>query len=266
MYPCPVVLCWNWIIYIVHLGGVQFSSPFLRQLHSGISWSSRRMFGCSSGEFSGSCAGRLLQVMVCLNTVLFSVTKNVEYNYRTPLLSSSLRAWVSSSQVLSSPYLHKLKILWNDAPKFNKSWHGHFRPLLKKCWLMSSPLIFVYDLTVDITPVAIYCRQNRYGTSARRTSYRRSLQPSKDNIQHFKTWKFFAFSIFVGLFSLLVPDLDPHSKCESGSNSSNSNGSQDAVLEIRDIFVRIWIPASAPLTNGSVSELWIWLLFHWYWY
>jgi len=111
--------------------------------------------------------------------------------------------------------------------------------------------------------VTIYCRQNRYGTSAGRTSYRRSLQPSKDNIQHFKTQKFFTFSIFVGLFSLLVPDLDPHSNCEFRSNSSNSNGSQDAVLEIRDIFVWIRIPGSAPLTNRSVSELWIWLLFSW---
>ncbi len=52
------------------------SSPFLRRLHSGISWSRRRMLGCGSGEFSscGSCARRLLQGMVYLNTVLFSVT------------------------------------------------------------------------------------------------------------------------------------------------------------------------------------------------
>ena len=33
-----------------------------------------------------------------------------------------------------------------------------------------------------------------------RPSYRRSLQHSKKNIQHFKTWKFCTFSIFVGYF------------------------------------------------------------------
>ncbi len=44
-----------------------------------------------------------------------------------------------------------------------------------------------------------------------RTSYRRSLQPSEKNIQHFKTWKFFTFSIFVGHF------------CPPGSGSGNSN-------------------------------------------
>ncbi len=33
-----------------------------------------------------------------------------------------------------------------------------------------------------------------------RTSYRRSLQPSKENIQHFKTWKFFAFFYICGSF------------------------------------------------------------------
>ncbi len=32
-----------------------------------------------------------------------------------------------------------------------------------------------------------------------RTIYRRSLQPSEKNIQHFKTWKFFTFSILVYL-------------------------------------------------------------------
>ncbi len=39
-------------------------------------------------------------------------------------------------------------------------------------------------------------------------SYRRSLQSSRENIHHFKTWKFFNFSIFVGHF------------CPPGSGSS----------------------------------------------
>jgi hypothetical protein len=34
-----------------------------------------------------------------------------------------------------------------------------------------------------------------------RPSYRRSLQPSKKNIQHFKTWKFCTFFYFCGSFS-----------------------------------------------------------------
>ncbi len=41
----------------------------------------------------------------------------------------------------------------------------------------------------------------------RRPSYRRTLQPSKENIQHFKTWHFFLFlRVF---FALLDPDPDP---------------------------------------------------------
>ncbi len=40
-----------------------------------------------------------------------------------------------------------------------------------------------------------------------RTSYRRSLQPSKENIQHFKTWKFCTFFYFCGsFFALMDPD------------------------------------------------------------
>jgi hypothetical protein len=33
-----------------------------------------------------------------------------------------------------------------------------------------------------------------------RPSYRRSFQPSKENIRHFKTWNYWTFSIFVGIF------------------------------------------------------------------
>ncbi len=46
-----------------------------------------------------------------------------------------------------------------------------------------------------------------------RPSYRRSLQPSKENIQHFKTWNFLIFFYFCGSFlpswtRILNPD--PH--------------------------------------------------------
>ncbi len=43
-------------------------------------------------------------------------------------------------------------------------------------------------------------------------SYRRSLQLSKEAIQHFKTWTFTNFSIFVGHFPLLDPDPDPQTR------------------------------------------------------
>ncbi len=55
-----------------------------------------------------------------------------------------------------------------------------------------------------------------------RPSYRRSLQPSKENIQQFKTWHFFTFFLFLWvIFVPLDPDPDPH--IESRSRSSNSN-------------------------------------------
>ena len=64
---------------------------------------------------------------------------------------------------------------------------------------------------------------------------RRSLQPSKDNIQHFKTWKFYSFFYICGSFlpfwiwiRILIqnvdPDPDPATQinadpCESGSTT-----------------------------------------------
>ncbi len=40
-------------------------------------------------------------------------------------------------------------------------------------------------------------------------SYRRSLQLSKENIQHFKTWNFKFFLLLRVIFALLDPDPDP---------------------------------------------------------
>jgi hypothetical protein len=57
-----------------------------------------------------------------------------------------------------------------------------------------------------------------------RPSYRRSLQPSKVNIQHFKRWKFCSFfNFFFVIFPLLDPDPDPQFVCGSGSGSNSSN-------------------------------------------
>jgi hypothetical protein len=57
-------------------------------------------------------------------------------------------------------------------------------------------------------------------------SCRRSLQPSKENIQHFKTWNFLFFLFLWVIFALLDPDPDSESRSryrrsdliESGSN------------------------------------------------
>ncbi len=43
-----------------------------------------------------------------------------------------------------------------------------------------------------------------------RPSSRRSFQPSEENIQHFKTWTFLTFFIFVGHFPPPPHDPDPH--------------------------------------------------------
>ncbi len=54
-----------------------------------------------------------------------------------------------------------------------------------------------------------------------RPSFRRSLQPSKENIQLFKTLNFITFLNFCGsFFALLVPD--PHSYCGSESSQQKS--------------------------------------------
>jgi hypothetical protein len=50
-----------------------------------------------------------------------------------------------------------------------------------------------------------------------RPSYRRNLQPSKENIQHFKDENSVLFSIFGVIFALLDPDPDPQFVCGSGS-------------------------------------------------
>jgi hypothetical protein len=50
-----------------------------------------------------------------------------------------------------------------------------------------------------------------------RPSFRRSLQPSKENIQHFKKMKFINFFLLWVIFALLDPDSD----CESGYGSKD---------------------------------------------
>ncbi len=61
-------------------------------------------------------------------------------------------------------------------------------------------------------------------------SYRRSLQLSKENIQHFKTWNFRTFFYFCGSFAFLDPDPD----------SVSGSGSTD-MIESRSIRASFWI-------------------------
>ncbi len=69
-----------------------------------------------------------------------------------------------------------------------------------------------------LSKIAIY-RYLSLGLHKRRPSYRRSFQPSKENIQHFKTWKFCVFFLFLCvIFALLDPD--PEFECGSGSGNS----------------------------------------------
>ncbi len=62
------------------------------------------------------------------------------------------------------------------------------------------------------------------GLHKRRPSYKKSLQPSKDNIQHFLTWNFLTFFYFVDHF------------CPPGSGSWWNNGSQIFIIDRRYIF------------------------------
>ncbi len=67
-----------------------------------------------------------------------------------------------------------------------------------------------------------------------RPSYRRSLQPSKENIQHFRKWNLLTFFLFLcAIFALLDPDLD----CESGSGSRNPTKSGSSTLLVRGKYI-----------------------------
>ncbi len=59
---------------------------------------------------------------------------------------------------------------------------------------------------IYISKIAIYLSLDLHKG---RPTYRKTLQPSKESIQHFKAYILKFFSIFVGSFSLLDPDPDP---------------------------------------------------------
>ncbi len=63
------------------------------------------------------------------------------------------------------------------------------------------------------------------GLHKERPSYRRSLQLSKEAIQHFKTWTFKKFLLLWVIFALLDPDPDSESGSRSGSTDPIESGS-----------------------------------------
>ncbi len=68
------------------------------------------------------------------------------------------------------------------------------RVLMTKNWekFTAVKLLYIFG-----SKIAIYLF---LGLHKGHTSYRRNLQPSKENIQHFKTWKFFMFFYISGSF------------------------------------------------------------------
>jgi hypothetical protein len=76
---------------------------------------------------------------------------------------------------------------------------------LKKIYSWKTKLIEFWS------KIAIYLS---LGPHKGRSSYRRSLQPAKENIQNFKTWNFFNFSYFFGSILsswiwIWIPNPDP---------------------------------------------------------
>ncbi len=77
--------------------------------------------------------------------------------------------------------------------------------------------------------IAIYLS---LGLHKGRPSSRKSLQPSKENIQHFKSWKFCTFLYFFWvIFALLDPD--PQFECGSGS-APKCHGSPTLALPVKN--------------------------------
>ncbi len=76
--------------------------------------------------------------------------------------------------------------------------------------------------------IAIYLS---LGLHIGRPSHRRSLQPSKENIQHFKTWNF--FFILRVIFTPLDPGPDPKSGSRSTDLIESGSGSETQQIGIQ---------------------------------
>jgi hypothetical protein len=100
--------------------------------------------------------------------------------------------------------------------------------------------------------IAIYLS---LGLHKGRPSYRRSLQPSNENIQHFQTWNFLIFfSIFVGHF--LTSLIRIQSVSGSGSNADTD---PKHCLKIAIYFSLLSTPVREQLFKDDGSELGRWL-------
>jgi len=94
------------------------------------------------------------------------------------------------------------------------------------------------------------------GLHKERPSFRRSLQPSKENIQHFTTWNFLTFLYFLGHFCPPGSDLDSESVSES--TDLIESGSETLILtdwiRIRRFFVESGSAPRHSLTTIFSSE------------
>ncbi len=102
-------------------------------------------------------------------------------------------------------------------------------PTSRQC--RSTAMLFWRVMFACWSKIAIYLS---LGLHKGRTSYRRSLQSSKENIQHFKTWKFFTFFYFCGSFlpswiririRNLNVDLDPDPASQINADPCGSGSS-----------------------------------------
>ncbi len=147
---------------------------------------------------------------------------SLKHNWNTeafflPILVSIISAWL---QATWCPYYKKCSVknqcFW---PVFNRSGSRIFG------WLGTDPIQGFDDQKFckiySWKKIKCYFDQKLQftypsGLQKGRPSYRRSLQPSKENIQHVKIWNF--FSLFYGvIFALLDPDPDS----ESGYGSTD---------------------------------------------
>jgi|688.fasta_scaffold659005_1 hypothetical protein len=90
--------------------------------------------------------------------------------------------------------------------------------------LFANPAIFAPSTAFNITHFLLIQKFQFFlslDLHEGRPSYRRRIQPSKqENIQLLKTWNFFTFLIFMGLFALLDSDTSNQNQCGSASRST----------------------------------------------
>ncbi len=99
------------------------------------------------------------------------------------MIIQNMRMWVVNIWIPILFHVHRG--VWRNYP-----------PLNNQMWRRHRGVVYVVTL---FRPCPLHLRIWIH-LQPGRTSYRRSLQPSIENIQHFKTWKFFTFFHICGSF------------------------------------------------------------------